>query len=355
MKVKVQSSELSRMMKTIVRCLDTKGITDKSNILITCTEDALTIRATNGTAYAEMSTRIIGGEDESFCVDGKMFDKVLSGCSGEVTIETNETTCVIRSSGRTRLPIVKARIPEMETVTGTNVRIDYEGFRNCYDKVAYAVSNDILRLVLTGVLMEVSGGTMTMVALDGFQLAANTCPCAGDDVRAVVPNSFMKLIATSFLPGDSITLTVGSTRIMAESMRDRISCGLLAGEYVDYNRILPESFKTECMVKVSALKDALKSGSVVNTKNNLVKLKIDGDKLFVMSNSEEADYEAEIDCETQGDGLTIAFNQKYLMNTINSISGDEAVMKFNSSVNPCVVQARDEDGIHLILPVRTQG
>ncbi len=75
------------------------------------------------------------------------------------------------------------------------------------------------------------------------------------------------------------------------------------------------------------------------------------------SNSEEksADYEADVPCQTQGDGLKIAFNQKYMMNTLNAIDAEEAVLRFNSSVTPCVAHGKDEVGVRLLLPVRVQG
>lgn len=355
MKIKIHSSELNRMLKTVVQCIDTKIQTKNSNINIIHDNNLLAIRATNGTFSAVMTAPLMGGTGESFYVDGAMFARVCAMCSGEIEISTDEKTCTVKGAGRTRIPIVNTDLPNFERVDGHSIEIPAEEFSRCYNSVAYAVSSDQGRLILTGVLMVTDGRKLSMVALDGFQMAIEQFLCYEDGIKAAVPGSFMKLISSSISNGEKLKLTFGEHRIQASTDGMLISCGLLAGEYVDYSRILPESFKTECMVKVSALKDALKSGSVVNTKNNLVKLKIDGDKLFVMSNSEEADYEAEIDCETHGDGLTIAFNQKYLMNTINSISGDEAVMKFNSSVNPCVVQARDEDGIHLILPVRTQG
>ena len=85
------------------------------------------------------------------------------------------------------------------------------------------------------------------------------------------------------------------------------------------------------------------------------KMKVESDQITVSSNSETADYEAEMPCITQGSGLTIAFNQKYIMNTMGVIGDDTAVMKFNSSLSPCVIQAKGSDGIHLTLPVRIAG
>ena len=71
-----------------------------------------------------------------------------------------------------------------------------------------------------------------------------------------------------------------------------------------------------------------------------------------MSNSERADYEATVDCETQGSELTIAFNQRYLMNAVNVVGGDQVILQFNAPTTPCVLRKADDDGVHLVLPVR---
>ena len=97
---------------------------------------------------------------------------------------------------------------------------------------------------------------------------------------------------------------------------------------------------------------ALKSGTAVNSKQSLVKLDVGQSVVKVMSNSEAADFEADVDCQTNGDGLQIAFNEKYLMNTMNSVEDENAVMLFNSAVSPMIVRTEDEHGTRLVLPVR---
>jgi DNA polymerase-3 subunit beta len=77
--------------------------------------------------------------------------------------------------------------------------------------------------------------------------------------------------------------------------------------------------------------------------------------LTVMSNSESAAFDAEMDCATNGDGLTIAFNEKYLMNTVGAIDAEMIVMKMNGPNSPVVVQGKDMDGLRLVLPVRVMG
>lgn len=352
MKAKFANSELSQMMKVATQCLDTKGITDKCNIRVTSSHDALTIRATNGTMYAEVSTALIGGDDENFCVDGKMFSKVISGCSGDVTIETDDKACIIRGSGRTRLPIVPANIPDMDDVDGIKVTVSFDDFRKCYDAVSYAVSVEQTRLILTGVLLNVSGGEMTMAALDGFQLAVDSVPCDGDDCKAVVPNSFMKLMISAFNPGETVTLTIGQNRIMAESVWNRISSGLLTGEFVDYKKIIPDSFSTEVLVNKEQIRSALKSGSIVNEKSNIVKMNVSETSIKLSSNGEKAEFDAEIECSTQGNTLEIGFNQQYLINAMNAVNNDEAVIHMNTRVSPIIIRGKGSNGTHLLLPVR---
>ena len=97
---------------------------------------------------------------------------------------------------------------------------------------------------------------------------------------------------------------------------------------------------------------------MINTKQNLVKLEISSDSIRITNNSDEADYEATVKCETNGPDLKIAFNQKYLMNSIGALNTDDVILRFNSSVNPCIMQEKTEGvqaGIRLLLPVRTQG
>ena len=59
-------------------------------------------------------------------------------------------------------------------------------------------------------------------------------------------------------------------------------------------------------------------------------------------------------CQTQGENMHTAFNDRYLMSALNMIDGEEAVIRLSGVVTPVIVQGKDSDGIHLLLPVRMQ-
>lgn len=354
MNIKIHSSELNRMMKTITQCIESKSPT-LGNIEVIYDNNLLSIRGTNGHTSAVLCAPMLGGTGETFCVDGTMFARVCAMCSGEIEISTDGKYCTVKGAGRTRIPIINAKVPAFETVSGKECKIRSEDFSKGYGSVAYAISQDQSRLVLTGVLMESVDDSIRMVTLDGFKLAMETVPCETDKVRMIVPGSFMKLVASSSMAGETITFRTNGKQIQASTDGMMLACTLLQGDFPDYERILPKEHKTETLLYADQLMNALKCGSVVNQSNNLVKLDVKEQSVTIMSNSEQADFDAEVGCHTQGDGLKIAFNHKYLMETISSIVGNEIILHFNTSVSPCIVTAKDGDGLRLILPVRVAG
>ena len=356
MNIKVHSSELNRMMKTISQCIDDRQ-QRFGNIEISYDNNMLTIRGTDGQFSAVVSTAVLGGDGEKFCVDGTFFARACSMCSGEVSIITDEKFCTIKGTGRTRLPIVNAEVPKYKPVSekNTTTHVKSDDFSFAYNSVSHAISADQSRIQLTGVLFEADETKLQMTALDGFRMAVNTVECNGDAMKIIIPGSFMKLIQSSTSPDETITIISDGKRVEATTEYMKITCGLLVGEFPDVSRIVPQDFKIGCLVNVDQIRNALRSSSILNSKNNLVKFAIAENKITVMSNSEEADYEETIDCETSGGELKIAFNQKYIMDTFTSVTGNEAIMKFNNSTSPCVIHGKEEKGFKLVLPVRVMG
>ena len=356
MKIKLHSSELNRMMKTMMQCIDSRD-PNLGNIAVIYDNNLLTIRGTNGHYAAVMSTPLLGGDGEVFHVDGTLFAKVCAMCNGDIEISTDGKVCTIKGAGRTRLPIIDANIPAYSPVQGSVCEICAEDISRGYSSVSYAVSGDTSRLVLTGILLETGNEGAVMVTLDGFKMAIEHIDSENhDEMKTVIPGSFMKLVSTSTFSGDVVKIITDGKRIEARTDGMMISCTLLSGDFPPYAAIFPKDFKTETLVNADNLMNALKSSGAVNAMNNLVKLHVEADKITVMSNSEHADFDAEVPCNTHGDSLTIAFNHKFLMETINSVNAEDIVVKFNTPLSPAVAEAANENsGSRLILPVRVQG
>jgi len=352
MKIRIQSDELNRMVKIIKPCLDTKNMS-KPVIQVTHEESRIILRASNGVFAAETYAPLLGGDGETFCVDGSTFSRVTGICRGFTEISTDERSCTVKGTGRTRIPILPMKVAEMRKIKGKYTAAKAEFLKGCYKRVAYAVSQQQTRPVLTGILTETNGRTIRMVSLDGFQMAVEEIAAdSGETFSAIIPGAFMEWVTAVSDAGETLKLTTDGKLIEASTDWMKLQCTLLAGEYVDYHRLIPKQFATTARISTPVLLDALKCGQMIGNKLRIVKISLRDDTLTVSSNSEEADYHAEIPCEMQGNELDTAFNESYLINTVGVIGTDKVFMKFNAPTSPVIITDGEGKGIHMCLPVR---
>lgn len=358
MNIRVHGADMNAAMRIIKKCVMPKD-PKLANVEISHGGDGIDLRATNGNFYASVHVPVMVEEFAPFCVDGTTLASIMSmNANREIEIAAEGQSCVIRGSGRTRIPMLRTHVPEMETVSGQTVTMDAMAFARICKQVKHAIATDMTRIVLTGALVETDGAKMTMMALDGFRLARETAACGGDAVKAVIPGGFLALVASSVADGETLELATGGKAVVARTPFVTLKCGLLTGEYVDVNRVLPADPGSECLVNRNDVLDALKSANaVVNVANveKPVRLVIDGNVMKLSGNSERADYEAEIECmRNGGERLNVAFNAAYLVNALSTLDTDEIVMSFHGQTAPMIVRRREGEGIRLVLPVRTR-
>lgn len=351
MNVKIHSGELNRIMKVLSGCVDPR-FTQYSNVEISHVDNKLTFRATNGQQYIRMTSPMMGEDSETFCVDGKKLSSVAGIQKGDVNISTDGKIVTVRGTGRTRLTQVNMKLGVPASVDGHTVSVNGDAFMKAVGKVAYAISHDDTRVILTGMLLDVEAGKMTMVALDGFQMSKEVIDCDGDDMRVVVPSTMIRRICDCIEPSDTVTITTDGTRICARTAESEVIGGALVGEFIDYKRLTPDKFATATVFSRSAMQEVLNGAGVTGVR--LIQLNIAENEITFNSRSEETEFEADVPCITHGDWITIAFNRDYLMNALKSISEEEAVMRLNSAVSAAVIEGKDSGGMRLLLPVRTR-
>jgi len=151
-------------------------------------------------------------------------------------------------------------------------------------------------------------------------------------------------------------MTFASSQLMAEIGNTKVYATLLEGEYIKYRQIIPSTWKTA--VKIldrDQLMLCVERASLMakESKTNLITLTISDSLMTITSNSEMGDVYEEIQVETEGDELKIAFNVKYVTDVIRAIEDDEFCMRFNSGISPCViVPAEGNAYTYMMLPVR---
>ena len=353
-KIKADAGELGRMMKIIGRCLDKRSMIPP-NIQLHHKDSVLTIRGTNGTVIGEVSTTVFGGDGDTLCIDGETFGKVVNLARNEMEISWDDKSCIVKGNGKTKLPVVRAKVPALKEIKGKTVTVKADAFRKALSLVSYAIDTSEARQILMGALIETDGSVMRMCALDGSQMAMESVPCEGDAMSAVIPGDFLNLVSSAAVSGEELLIVTDERNVQAKTDSMVLQSPLLVGQFPEYEKVIPRTYTTEILVTTDILRDALKAVNVLNSAINSVKVRISDDEMTVSSNSATIDYESAIPCDMQGDVIESAYNNQYLLNALNAIETDEVSLKFSSAVRPLLVQGKDTQGIHICMPVRLGG
>lgn len=358
MNVTIQSGELSRMMKIAGSCFDTIL---NAYVELCHNDNLLTIRSIRSDMGVKISCPAMGGDGEKVVVDGKVFSNIIAKCTGSVTISTDGKSCTVKTRGRTKIPLLPVNMASMEEVDGTSVKLNADRFLRAIRKTQYAVCQDQTRMILTGTLYEFRNapkfGKARFVAIDGNMLALEEVPYEStNSMKVVVPQSITNLVCASVGKNDEIHIITDGKRIEFFTDEVTIIGTLLRGEYLDYEKLFSmNNPETEVRIGREELLDVIKSATVASGSSKLIRLSIAENKLSVSSNSEEADFEAEIDCDVIGKDIRIAFAVHNLMNTMSVLDSDNIILKLNTSVSPMIICEQDTENIHLVMPVHLHG
>ncbi len=368
MKLRMSNQDLLEGLNVVTRALSARPpkqilegvliVADDDRITLTCSDGSLTIEYTN-VAQVEEPGQIV--------LPGKIFSELIRKMplgSVEINAQNGRTAQIKCQKTRSNLSMMSAvEFPEIMTLKNyMTVKIPQNKLKEMISNVSFAIATDESRQILTGTLLEVSHSEARMVALDGFRLAMQKIfqpfdlPEGQEMMKAIIPGKVINELSR-ILPDDEsfCNMNFDQGRMQCLFGNIRLSSVLLAGEYIDYRRIIPVSFQTRAKTNRLNVSDAIDRASLMarEGKNNLIKMSFRAGKLRISSNAEMGDVEEELEADLQGNDIDIAFNSKYIVDVIRNVHEEDLYMNFNSSVSPCVVMPPSgEEYVYLILPVR---
>lgn len=330
--------------------------TTDEGLRVTCSDGAMTISSV-APATIEESGRIV--------MPGRLFcDVVRKLPTAEMLFSASQNMIATLKCAGSRTTIAGKPadlFPQRPEIDAQNrIELPQPLLREMIQKTSFAVSTDESRKILTGCLMEVGGGEVRMAATDGYRLAVHVASAAPDapELSVVIPSKLLQELSKIVNGGedDTARMSFGRSQLLVELNDAKIYATLLEGEYIKYRQIIPTNWKTQVRIldrEQLALCVERASLMARESKTNLIKLNVTSGLMTITSNSEMGDVYEEIQVESEGDDLEIAFNVKYMSDVIRVIEDDEFVLRFNSSISPCVFAPVEGVGYtYMVLPVR---
>ena len=318
-------------------------------------------------------------EQGSYIINAQKFNQTLKVMDGnEITLTVDSKLGTLfecgKSSHRTGA-LRSEEFPEIpDLVTEKGFVVKQAVLKKMFNKVSYAMGVNEPRPVLNGCYVKTEEGKVSVIACDGFKLAVCSDECElrqienssrGVEYSFIVPvksvNELVRLLSDD--EEDEVTVYMSHRNMVVVFDHLIFFTRLITGEYVDYNRIIIKNHKIAVYAEKSRILAALEKAALITEERiagsvrSHVRVEVAEDVLKVSAVSTAGSIYDELDIEHEGEDLSIAFNNRFLIDSIRGCRSDKIKLSMSSplmsiNVEPCDDESGSE--LFMLLPVRTR-
>ncbi|HKI91967.1 MAG TPA: DNA polymerase III subunit beta, partial [Gaiellaceae bacterium] len=365
LRITCSKDELVQALAVVGRAVSTRtSVQILSGILLEASGHELRLAATDMelSLRATLPAEVRG--DGAIVLPGRTFVDIARLLpADEVTIEHRAAESVVHvTSGsasytlHTYNPEDFPRLPELESIE--TFPVIRESLLETITRVARAASRDESRPVLTGVLVQFTGGQLVMAATDSYRLAVKQTELSGTvpELEAIVPGRALQELARIASTGDTVGVGVHENQVLFSTAGFWLTTRRIDGQFPNYQQLLPEAFEYELVIPRGDLLDVVRRASVMIQRATPLQLRFAEGELTVIARTHEVGESKEsLPVGFTGETLEIGFNADFLREGLESLDGDDVRFKLISPLRPAVIQGDGDDFTYLVMPIRLPG
>lgn len=307
--------------------------------------------------------RVMDGEEIMLAVDNKMVASITSG-------KSSHKMSALAGSDFPSIP---------DLVSDRSFIVSQSVVRKMFSQVSFAMGNNDQRNILNGTFVRIEDDSITMVACDSFKLAKcqrraeltnkNTNGNAHLQYAFIVPaktvNDLQRLLSDDdealtqiYVTRKHIVFVIGEVTFFSR---------LIDGEYIDYNRIIVTNHPITVVEDKERLLAALERAALITEEKVAgsvrahVKLNVNEGVLRISAISAIGSTYDELNVEHTGNDIVIAFNNRFLIDSVRSCDSERITLSLTSALNSMNITPIDNDyekngveELFMLLPVRTK-
>jgi DNA polymerase III subunit beta len=365
LKLTAPKEELVSKLSIVSRALSTRTATQAlSGILLTAETNAVTLAATDGEMGLRTRLEAEVANPGTVLLPGRLLADIarsLGGSKVEIEVREAERDVQIRSAASSfHLRVLPAAdFPRLPDESDEPLKIPATALAATVELVAPAASRDDMRPVLTGVLVSASGEEMTMVATDSYRLAVKRTELEGGiggELEANIPARALREVGriVSAESVEQVAVTLHRNQAVFSAGGVLLSTTLIEGQFPNFRQLLPESYEHDVRLPRGEFLDVARRVSQLAQRNAPLRLSFSSGELTVAASTPDiGDAEETMPAAFEGEPLEIGFNPEFLKEGIESVEGDEVMLRLISPLRPGLLQPVDNDDFrYLVMPIR---
>lgn len=365
MKLTILQQDLLPKIQAVARSTGAKNLPVLQNILLSAASDKLKLSATNLEigVIKTVSAEVL--EHGEITVPARTLLEVLSslgeqrldleGKGEQLKVSTKNFTAAING-------ISASEFPQIPLSSEKGVMLTADLLAKTLPQVTFAAAADEGRPVLTGILTEIKKETIEFVATDGFRLAHKKTNVLsnGPAFKALIPRRTFEEV-TRLLgeeqEDEEVELTTSASQNQAifKIGQTQLSSRLIEGQFPVWEKIIPTQFENRTILDRGEFLKAVKLASVfARDASNIIKVEtLEGKVRFSSEAKELGSQETEVEAQTEGGLLMIAFNSKFLIDVLSACPTSQVLIEFSGNLSPALIKPVGEEGLeYVVMPIR---
>lgn len=251
--------------------------------------------------------------------------------------------------------------PEItDVVSSETIEIPASLFKTMIKQTIMACAVEETRPVFTGILLQIEGENISLVSTDTHRLAYSKAIIPGNqqEFKGIIPAKTMQEISRLLQDEEILKINYSNSKLIINFGTIQILTRLIEGQFPNYKQVIPQSCNTKLRLNTKKFLDTVERASLLSRDNylktNTVRFNIDNSILNVNQYSEMGKINEKMEIEQEGEGLTISFNVKYIIDVLKVIDTENVIMETSGSFSPCVLRPENNDDyLCLVLPLRS--
>ncbi|RFA07775.1 DNA polymerase III subunit beta [Subtercola boreus] len=318
-----------------------------SGVLIEASGDGLTLSSFDYEVSSQTQITADVEEPGRVLVSGRLLSDIANRLPNAPVRFYTEDTHIIVTAGSAKFTLLNMPVeeyPSLPVVGEQSGLLKSDDFSAAIAQVAVAASRDDVTPVITGVQLEISNNSLSLVATDRYRVAVRNIDwdSGTSDIgtaTALVPAKTLQEIGKTF--GNSGTISVAITNtddrelIAFRADKKTVTSLLIKGNFPPVKRLFPESVENYAVINTADLIEATRRVSLVLEREAALRFTftIDGVTLEAIG-SEQAQASESIDALLTGTDTVVSLKPQFLLDGLGAVHSEYVRISFTKTDNP---------------------
>jgi DNA polymerase-3 subunit beta len=338
-----------------------------ANVLVRAAEGELSILATDLEIGLKSSCPIKITTPGSMTLPAKrLYEIVRALPDKEIKFKRGDGNWVTMTCGSSRFRMAglpQEDFPAIAEPKGKTVKIGSEILSKLISRTVFAISTEDSKYTLSGALMLIKPGSITMVATDGHRLAhiekSEPFEEVTEEIRVLVPKKAMlelvKMVEGS--DNEKIEFSRDDNHLFFDMGKRLLVARMLTGQFPNFEAVLPRNNDRTFLIDREEIAAAVRRVAILSDeRSRTVRLSLSKGTLEVTaSHSDLGEAHETMEVAYNKEDLQVGFNYQYLLDFLGT--ADEAQVSFEFKDSESAAQLRTASGTdcnyrYVVMPMR---